>query len=123
MNFYKINDNVLSESEIDPSIDISKLKTVKIHTGDNETEKHVPYVEHLQDSSIKVKIGKNEFHAMTEEHHIKWIKLFINGKLVETINLQLNSCPHAIFMTNYDNLSEKEIDVFAFCNLHGIWKN
>ena len=54
---------------------------------------------------------------MTEEHYIKWISVTTTKRVLE-YELKPNMKPEVIF-----NLDDEEIlEVFAYCNLHGLWK-
>lgn len=78
-------------------------------------EKHVPAVTH-EDGGIRVEIG-SVLHPMTEEHHISWICLeTTQGALFHF--LKIGEEPIACF----PHTEEKAVAVYAYCNLHGLWK-
>lgn len=85
------------------------------NTVDASLEKHVPVVS-IKENIITVEIGAVE-HPMTEEHHIQWIYL-------ETKNggqrkcLKINDKPTVSFSL----VDDEAVAVYAFCNLHGLWK-
>lgn len=84
--------------------------------SDAQPELHRPVYE-ICDGRIKVAVGALA-HPMTEEHHIEWIILQTkNG--IESRKLSPGSKPECSFMTEDDNTVEA---VYAFCNLHGLWK-
>jgi len=80
------------------------------------TEKHIPAVA-VEGSVVKVQIGSVE-HPMVEEHFIPWVYLQTNvgGQLKHLVP---GSAPAVTFA-----LAEGEVpvSVFAYCNLHGLWK-
>ncbi len=84
------------------------------NTTDAAQEKHVPVFE-KNGNKLHVQVGSVE-HPMTDEHYIEWIA-------VETPNLMqrhvLNPGEHPIVDFNIDS---DEFEVFAYCNLHGLWK-
>lgn len=83
---------------------------------DASTEKHVPvYI--IEGNKVIVKIGETE-HPMQEEHYIEWISIqtkFGNQRKV----LKPNEKPEVCFLI----CDGDEIEaVYAYCNLHGLWK-
>ena len=92
-----------------------KMEALVPNTTEAAGEKHLPYV-HQEDGSVYVRIGETT-HPMTEEHYIQWIYL-------ETENggqrraFKPGDAPEATFCTGED----KPVAVYAYCNLHGLWK-
>lgn len=84
------------------------------NTFDASTEKHVPVAER-KDGKIVVTVGSVE-HPMTKEHYIEWIAV-VSDNGIERIELSPEDEPKATFC-NKDN-----VDVYAYCNLHGLWKS
>ena len=87
------------------------------NTSDGAVEKHVPVVT-VDGSNVHVKIGSAE-HPMTEEHFIEWIAL-----QTKTGNqrkcLKPGDKPEVCFCICDGDEVEA---VYAYCNLHGLWKN
>jgi len=83
---------------------------------DASHEKHVPVVE-VNGNTVTVKIGAVA-HPMTEEHYIQWVYLHSeNGG--QRRCLVPGEEPKAVFeLVDGD----KPVTVFAYCNLHGLWK-
>jgi superoxide reductase len=82
---------------------------------DAALEKHVPAVSRENDGSLSVQIGSVE-HPMTEEHYIVWIALVSDtGFRIEY--LKPGDKPEVRFQA-----AEKARAVYAYCNLHGLWK-
>ena len=79
-------------------------------------EKHIP-VATVEGSLVKVKIGSVE-HPMIEEHHIVWVYLQteVGG---QRKNLAVPGAPEVVFALAE---GEKPVAVYAYCNLHGLWK-
>ena len=86
------------------------------NTNDASQEKHVPVVK-VTDSNINVKIGSAP-HPMTPEHHIAWVYLQTD-KGGHRKTLSTVSEPEVNFALTAD---EKPLSVYAYCNLHGLWK-
>ncbi len=85
------------------------------NTVDASHEKHVPAVE-LNGDLITVTVGAVE-HPMTEAHHIEWIYLQTENGGQRKI-LKVDEPPKAIFSL----AGETPGSVYAYCNLHGLWK-
>jgi len=83
-------------------------------TSDEGKEKHVPVVEKI-DGGYKVTVGSVP-HPMTEEHHIEWIELIGDGKVLRA-DLDPTGAPSASFCTDAQSVVARE-----HCNLHGVWK-
>jgi len=84
------------------------------NTVDASVEKHIPVIEN-NGSYIIVKIGSID-HPMTLEHHISWI-VVVTEKGFQTVYLEKTVLPKITLTT-----SEKIYEVYAYCNLHGLWK-
>jgi superoxide reductase len=84
-------------------------------TDDVTTEKHVPYIEEIEDG-YRVRIGKNQDHPMIEKHYIMWIELIVGNRIYRK-ELLPHEEPEAIFKI------EKADQVIAreYCNIHGLW--
>ena len=85
------------------------------NTEDAAVEKHVPAVT-VDGNRISVAVGEVD-HPMTEEHFIQWIYLETEKGEQRKI-LNPNDVPKAVFTIEDD----KAVAVYAYCNLHGLWK-
>ena len=122
------------------------MTKLEANSTDAAKEKHVPVVT-SESGKIKVAVG-SVAHPMTDEHHIEWIAL-VTGNKVEITYLNPGMEPKAEF-TNYTGDAEviftgendeivpncegspcnfvnrsqvaNEVTVYAYCNLHGLWK-
>lgn len=119
MNFYLLNNNVLGESELPNNIEKKDLFKYELKTGVPSEEKHVPFIEILN-NCIKVKTGQNEMHPMEEAHHIVWFKLEIDDNIIDTIILDQAHTPETVFLINDIELVNRKIRVYAYCNVHGV---
>ena len=85
------------------------------NTTDAAFEKHLPVVA-FENGVLTVNIGEAA-HPMTDAHYIAWV-------YVQTANggqrkaLKPNDTPTVSFCMGDD----KPIAVYAYCNLHGLWK-
>ena len=89
---------------------------VEANSVDAAVEKHVPSVELQRDGYIiHVTIGEVE-HPMTAEHYIEWVALE-SGDRLEFHYLKPGQTPTTFFAGGV-----KSGTVYAYCNLHGLWK-
>lgn len=83
--------------------------------SDASREKHVPVVT-VDGDTVKVEVSSTA-HPMTEAHSILWVYLQTDRgghrKCLET-----DSEPVVTFVLS----DEKPVAVYAYCNLHGLWK-
>ncbi len=93
-----------------------KMTEIIPGTVDASVEKHVP--EYTVDGNIvNVSVGSVE-HPMISAHYIEWIALKTKEG-VQIKHLKPEEKPAACFaLSNEDNVEE----VYAYCNLHGLWK-
>lgn len=111
MNFYKDNKSVLALL----SGSTENLTEITANTTDAAVEKHVPVYE-VKDGKVCVKVGSVE-HPMQENHYIEWVSVQTNKGLY-TKFLKPDEKPEACFTVD----SETVEAVYAYCNLHGLWK-
>lgn len=85
-------------------------------TSDGAHEKHVP-VFHQEGNTVAVKVGEAE-HPMMDAHYIEFIAIETKAG-VQVKYLKPGDAPEAAFeLTANDQL----VAVYAYCNLHGLWK-
>lgn len=90
------------------------MKELVPNTVDASVEKHVPVVTR-ENNRITVHVG-SEDHPMIDVHYIEWILLETKTGF-RIAYLQPNDQPAVDF---YED--EPVIAVYAYCNLHGLWK-
>jgi len=85
------------------------------NTVEASQEKHLPEVT-KSESGVSVKVG-SVLHPMEEAHYIDFIyaKTDKGGHRVE---LAIGDTPEATFCF----AGEAPLEVYAYCNLHGLWK-
>ncbi len=86
------------------------------NTTEASVEKHIPVVE-VNNNKVKVQVG-SALHPMTQEHHISWIYL-LTTQGGQRKYLEINGEPTIEFALTED---DKLLEVYAYCNLHGLWK-
>ena len=83
---------------------------------DASLEKHVPAVS-VEGNLVKVSVG-SVAHPMTEEHYIPWVALVTEkGASIQWLNP--SDAPEVVFALAE---GQKAKAVYAWCNLHGLWK-
>ena len=93
-----------------------KMTEIVPGTTEASVEKHIPVYE-VKDNKLYVTVGAAE-HPMLPEHYIEWIA-------VETSNgnqrkpLKPGEPPKAVFALNE---GDEVLAVYAYCNLHSLWK-
>lgn len=107
--------NMISASGVPVMCCGKKMDELVPNTVDASGEKHLPVVD-ATESRVDVAVGSVE-HPMTEEHYIEWICLETEQG-TQCKNLKPGDVPSASFVLN----GEKPLAVYAYCNLHGLWK-
>ncbi len=121
LNFYICNHcgNVV-EKVVDHKVPIlccgEKMQLLDPSIRDGAGEKHIPVLS-INGNIVKVSVGEVS-HPMEEKHNIAFIALHTqNG--VQRKNLLPSEAPEATFaLADGDQV----IAVYAYCNLHGLWK-
>ncbi len=93
-----------------------KMGELVPNTTDAAAEKHVPVYE-VEGNLVRVAVGSLE-HPMLAEHYIEWIAIkTVQG--AQCKELTPGEAPSATFvLAEGDEVEE----VFAYGNLHGLWK-
>ena len=92
-----------------------KMTLIEAGTVEASREKHIPVV-NVEGNTVKVSVGSVE-HPMSEEHSITWIYLQTD-KGGQRKCLNPGEKPEVTFAV----ADEKPVAVYAYCNLHGLWK-
>lgn len=92
-----------------------KMSPLVPGTIDASLEKHVPVVT-VKDDVVTVDIG-SVAHPMTEEHYITWVYL-----QTDRGGQRKCLCPGSDPQVKFALKDEKPEAVYAYCNLHGLWK-
>ena len=82
---------------------------------DASAEKHVPDVK-VGNDAVEVNVGSVD-HPMVDVHWIEWVQLVTDrGSYRKWLNP--GQAPNVKFLLE----GEKPLAVYAYCNLHGLWK-
>ena len=85
-------------------------------TVEASAEKHIP-VYTVADNLVSVTVGETE-HPMLEEHYIEWISL-----QTKYGNQRKKLCPDDKPKACFAICEGDEVEaVFAYCNLHSLWR-
>lgn len=92
------------------------MEEIPVNTQDGAHEKHVP-VYGILGNIVSVKVGEVD-HPMTDAHYIEWIALETNkGNQRKVLK------PNAPAAAQFALLpGEEVVAVYAYCNLHGLYK-
>ena len=93
-----------------------KMTEIVPGTTDAAAEKHVP-VYKVSDGTVTVAVGAVP-HPMTEEHYIEWVSLKTNlGNQRKALK------PGSKAEVCFRICEGEEVEaVYAYCNLHSLWK-
>ncbi len=93
-----------------------KMEEIIPGTSDGAVEKHVP-VYKVEGNTVTVTVGSTE-HPMLPEHYIEWISLQTKEGN-QRKELKPGDAPKACFAICDGDSVEA---VYAYCNLHSLWK-
>ena len=106
---------MVNASGVTPHCCGQKMSVLEAGVVEASREKHVPEVEVLE-GRVNVVVG-SVLHPMSEEHSILWVELE-SDKGVQRKHLNPGEIPSVSFLLK----DEKPVAVYAYCNLHGLWK-
>ena len=92
-----------------------KMTAIEAGVVEASREKHIPVVK-VDGGRVLVEVGAVE-HPMTEEHSIEWVYLETD-RGIQRKCLAPGKAPRVEFAL----ADETPIAVYAYCNLHGLWK-
>ena len=92
-----------------------KMNELIPNTVDASGEKHIPAVK-VGEGVVEVNVGSVD-HPMADVHWIEWVQLVTDkGSYRKWLNP--GEAPNVKFLLS----EEKPVAVYAYCNLHGLWK-
>ena len=106
---------MVNASGVNPHCCGQKMSVLEAGVVEASREKHVPEIEVL-DGRVNVVVG-SVLHPMAEEHSILWIQLETD-KGMQRKYLKVGEAPSVSFVL----ADESPVAVYAYCNLHGLWK-
>lgn len=90
------------------------MTELKANAVDASVEKHVPSVTR-KNGKLYIQVG-SILHPMVLEHYIEWIAV-VTDTSMQRVTLQPGQEPKAEVVD-----PGGEIDVYGYCNIHGLWK-
>ena len=92
-----------------------KMNELIPNTVDASGEKHIPAVK-VGEGVVEVNVGSVD-HPMVDVHWIEWVQLVTDrGSYRKWLNP--GEAPNVRFVLG----EEKPVAVYAYCNLHALWK-
>jgi superoxide reductase len=107
--------NVINASGVPMMCCGKPMEALEPNTVEASGEKHIPAVT-VEEGAVHVMIGSVE-HPMVDVHYIEWVYLETD-KGGAFKHLAPTDAPEVVFAI----ADEKPIAVYAYCNLHGLWK-
>ena len=92
-----------------------KMEELIPNTVEASGEKHIPSVS-VSGDVVTVNVGSVD-HPMVDEHFIEWVYVKTD-KGGQRKHLKPGEAPNVVFHLGGD----KPLAVYAYCNLHGLWK-
>ncbi len=106
---------VIASNGCEISCDNKPMKELVANSTDAAQEKHVPQFQ-INGNIVKVDVGSVK-HPMEEAHMIGWVYIVTNQGAQRKF-LKANTDPVIEFALCPD---EQLQEVYAYCNLHGLW--
>ncbi len=106
---------MISESGVPMMCCGQKMTKLEAGVVEASREKHIPAVT-VEGNAVTVTVGSVE-HPMTNEHSILWVYL-LTDRGGQRKCLEVGKAPVVTFALS----DEKPLAVYAYCNLHGLWK-
>ena len=92
-----------------------EMKELVPNTVEASGEKHIPAVKVSKDV-VEINVGSVD-HPMVDVHWIEWVQLVTDRGSYRKW-LKPGEAPNVKFRLD----EEKPVAVYAYCNLHGLWK-
>ena len=112
----KCGNIVIQKEGLTPSCCGEEMVLLTANTEDAAVEKHVPVVT-INGNNIEVVCGE-VLHPMEEKHYIEFLLVeTTKGYQIHYLN------PGDEAKSSFTLTNEEFINAYAYCNLHGLWKN
>ena len=106
---------MVHDAGVNPVCCGQKMNELVPNTVEASGEKHVPVVT-VSGSTVEVNVGSVD-HPMVDVHWIEWVQVQTETGSQRKY-LSPGQDPHVTFQLG----EEKAVAVYAYCNLHGLWK-
>ena len=107
---------MVHDSGVKPHCCGQKMNELVPNSVEASGEKHIPAVS-VNGNVVEVNVGSVD-HPMADVHWIEWVHL-VTDKGSQRKYLNPGEAPHVRFLLE----DEKPVAVYAYCNLHGLWKS
>ena len=119
-NFYICPDcgallETIYDANVIPSCCGMKMDDLRPNTVEASGEKHIPAVT-IDGDVVTVNVGSVN-HPMESVHHIQWVYL-----KTEQGGQRKHMKPGQPPKVTFHLVDDKPVAVYAYCNLHGLWK-
>jgi len=106
---------MVHDAGVNPFCCGQKMNELVPNTVEASGEKHIPAVK-VDEAKVEVNVGSVD-HPMVDVHWIEWVQLVTDqGSYRKWLNP--GDAPNVTFLLG----EEKPVAVYAYCNLHGLWK-
>jgi len=106
---------MVHDAGVNPFCCGQKMNALMPNTVEASGEKHIPAVK-VDEAKVEVNVGSVD-HPMVDVHWIEWVQLVTDqGSYRKWLNP--GDAPNVTFLLG----EEKPVAVYAYCNLHGLWK-
>ena len=106
---------MIQDAGVNPICCGQKMDVLVPNSVEASGEKHIPAVQ-ISGNVVDVNVGSID-HPMVDAHWIEWVEL-VSNKGVQRKYLNPGEAPKVSFLLD----GEKPLAVYAYCNLHGLWK-
>ena len=106
---------MVNDSGVNPFCCGQKMNELIPGSVEASGEKHIPAVQVLE-NAVEVNVGSVD-HPMVDVHWIEWVQL-VTDRGSARVYLNPGDAPKVSFPL----AGEKPLAVYAYCNLHGLWK-
>ena len=106
---------MVHDAGVNPVCCGQKMNELVPNTVEASGEKHIPAVK-VANGVVEVNVGTVD-HPMVDVHWIEWVQLVTDQGSRRTY-LNPGQAPNVKFILG----EEKPVAVYAYCNLHGLWK-
>ena len=106
---------MVNDAGVKPFCCGQKMNELIPNTVEASGEKHIPAVT-VKENIVEVNVGSVD-HPMVDVHWIEWVQL-VTEKGSQRKYLNPGEAPNVKFWLGDD----KPVAVYAYCNLHGLWK-
>jgi len=103
-----------------------KLNTEEASEDKIMGEKHAPVItipgtmKSGTSTKVRIHVGGGK-HPNTNEHHIQWVELRVNGLFVGRVDFSAVILEPEVEFSFVCPSGDMEISAVARCNLHGLW--